>query len=260
MTGLDPEDSAPSPAGPQDTQSSDQSKSGLRQAWDAWTSRPENNAALLQFGLAMLQPRSPGQSAVGQFANAIGQGAEASDRNIASQQNAETQQANIEAKKSDSASRALSAKAYANQVAKMGGSGKNPGLQARILAQRSFNQWAAKPEDPTMIAVNNGQSTDPVVQALQGAFPDIKTKGDVLRNPQAAAAARAIFANQLAGSSEDDGSDDTGATAPSTPQSPAAAPATTPQSGPILVQTPAEARALPPGTRYRTPQGGVYIR
>jgi hypothetical protein len=33
-----------------------------------------------------------------------------------------------------------------------------------------------------------------------------------------------------------------------------------PQSGPVTVNSPAEAAALPPGTRYRTPQGQEFIR
>lgn len=46
--------------------------------------------------------------------------------------------------------------------------------------------------------------------------------------------------------------------APTVPPPSATAPAQ--QSGPRAVQTPAEAAALPPGTRYRTPDGKEYIR
>src|SRR5262245_35045367 len=68
-----------------DTQSTDNSKSGVRRAWDAFSSRPENTAALLQFGIAMMQPRAQGQSSLGQFANSIGEAGEAATRNIAAQ-------------------------------------------------------------------------------------------------------------------------------------------------------------------------------
>lgn len=197
MTGLDPEDADPSPAGPQDSQSSDQSNSGVRKAWDAWTSRPENNAALLQFGLAMLQPRAAGQSGIGSVANAIGQGAEASERNIASQQATEKQQSDIASKSAESSARTTTAKAYADQVAQ-GGTKKAPGMQASLAAQKAFNSWAAKPDDLT------GMTGDPVTAALAKQFPDVKSKADVLNNPAALKAAREMFKNQLAEPDEDE--------------------------------------------------------
>lgn len=220
MTGLDPEDTEESPAGPQDTQSSDQSKPGLRKAWDAWTSRPENNAALLQFGLAMLQPRAPGQSGVGQFANAVGQGAEASDRNLTTQRteaDAESKRT-VEQQKADATTSNVAA--YGRQVDTSGGTKKAPGMQATLAAQKAFNSWAIKPDDLT------GMTGDPVTAAVAKQFPDVKTKADLLNNPAAVKVAREIFKNQLAEPS-DDGEATPAAVTPSAPA--AAAPSAAPQ-------------------------------
>lgn len=198
MTGLDPEDADPSPAGPQDSQSSDQSNSGVRKAWDAWTSRPENNAALLQFGLAMLQPRAAGQSGIGSVANAIGQGAEASDRNLTAQRaeaDSESKRT-VEQQKADATT--SNAASYGRQVDTSGGTKKAPGMQASLAAQKAFNSWAAKPDDLT------GMTGDPVTAALAKQFPDVKSKADVLNNPAALKAAREMFKNQLAEPDEDE--------------------------------------------------------
>jgi hypothetical protein len=187
---LDPEDQ--SPAGPQDTQSSDQSKPGLRAAWDAWTSRPENNAALLQFGLAMLQPRSPGQSGVGQFANAVGQGAEASDRNISAQRAETDAEAARTFKKEESSARTTTAQAYADQVRQGATKTDKVGAQGALRLQSDFRKWLAKPEDTT------GLSVDPIVGALSKQFPGVKTKADLLSDPAARSAAFKLFSSQLA--------------------------------------------------------------
>lgn len=217
MTGLDPEDADVSPAGPQDSQSSDQSQSGVRKAWDAWTSRPENNAALLQFGLAMLQPRAAGQSGIGSVANAIGQGAEASERNVASQQATEKQQSELEDKKSAASARTTTAQAYADQVKQSGTKTDKSAMQGALRQQADFRKWLAKPEDAT------GLSTDPIVGSVSKQFPEVKSKADLLGNPAALKAARDLFTAQVADPSDDEG---TGASATPPATAPAAAAAT----------------------------------
>lgn len=211
MSELDPEDTAP--AGPQDTQSSDQSKSKLRSAWDAWTSRPENNAALLQFGIAMLQPRAPGQSGIGQFANAVGQGAEASDRNIAAQRAEADSAARRDIASREAGARETTAGAYAQSV-KDQAAGRGKGGSSLTLAMRQqmeFNKWLRAPADP--IAV------DPVVAALQKEFPDIKSKGDLLANPAARRRALQLFSSAGGGDSEDSPDDTAGADTGTSPAS-----------------------------------------
>lgn len=212
----------PTEAAPNDTQSADASKSGIRQAWEQFSARPENNAALLQFGLAMLQPRAPGQSGIGQFANAVGQGAEAADRNIATQQAQEQQQflrnektSELALKGREAGARELTAQAYADQV-KQGGAAK-AGLNSTLKAQAEFRKYLAKPEDAS------GLTTDPIVAAISKQFPDVKSKADLLANPQAMRAAQQLFSAQLA--TETDGTDDGSAGIPTPPQAASPAPA-----------------------------------
>ena len=59
--------------------------------WKAWVSQPENRAALVQAGIAMLQPLGVGQTTAGQIGGAIGAGMEARDRVVTGQQEAEQQ-------------------------------------------------------------------------------------------------------------------------------------------------------------------------
>lgn len=203
-----------------DTQSTNNSQSGVRRAWDAFTSRPENNAALLQFGLAMLQPRAPGQTGLGQFANAVGQGAEASSRNVEAQQAEDKQASEIENKKSEAESRRITANAYSRQVDNPGGASSGRGASNMIKLQQDFNRWLRSPEDQT------GLTSDPIVAALRKQYPDIKTKGDLINNPAALAAARQLF-TRSSGNVASDSTDEEVGTAPA----PAPAPATPPQSG-----------------------------
>lgn len=201
----------PTEAAPGDGQSSDQSKSGVRQAWEQFSAKPENNAALLQFGLAMLQPRAPGQSGIGQFANAVGQGAEASQRNVAIQEGQNEAEFTRGIKGREAGARETTAQAYADQV-KQGAGGKG-GLNGTLKVQADFRKWLAKPED------NTGLSSDPIVSAIGKQFPDVKSKADLLGNPQALRAAQQLFGAQVATPEGDDG--EAGTPSPVAPAAPA---------------------------------------
>lgn len=207
MAGLDPEEDV----APGDTSSQDASKPGFQKAWSAWTSKPENNAALLQFGISMLQPRSPGQSAVGAFANSIGSAGEASGRVTAQQRLDENQTALEEDKAAQRENQAtvagsgrINANAYKtavdNQVA---GGGK--GTSSTLRMQQGFRSWLVKPEDTT------GMNADPVLGAVQKQFPNIKTKADLLADPAAKAAALRIYSTV---SPVEEGDDTSGTPAP----------------------------------------------
>ena len=73
---------------PQDTgggQSSDMSQpSKLKQAWDSWTSRPENNAAMMNFGLSMMNP-APG-NLLSNIGYGLGSAAEGMSANVKKQE------------------------------------------------------------------------------------------------------------------------------------------------------------------------------
>lgn len=211
-TPFDPTDQTPAP------QAEDESKpSNLRKAWDIWTSHPSNNAAMLQFGLNMLSPQSSGFGS--QLAGAVGGAAEASTRNVAAE---EEQRKELEAeriKQEESAARTTTAGAYARQVEQ--GGKKTGGLAGQIATQRAFNSWLAKPSDET------GLTSDPILQALKRQFPDIKTKGDLIANPQAIRAARNLFGQSMAEPDEDTGAP-VAPTGGAAPPSPAAAPGAKP--------------------------------
>lgn len=59
--------------------------------WRNWINEPGNRAALLQTGLALMQPQGIGQTGPGQVAGAIGQGAEAGQRYAETERKIETE-------------------------------------------------------------------------------------------------------------------------------------------------------------------------
>src|SRR5258706_12493997 len=52
----------------------------LLDGWNSWVEKPNNRAALMQFGIAMLQPMGMGETGGSHFANAIGSAGEAHQR------------------------------------------------------------------------------------------------------------------------------------------------------------------------------------
>lgn len=59
---------------------SKQETTDLADTWRQWMSVPQNRALLIQTGLAMSQPISAGQNALGHIGQAVGQGGEAAQR------------------------------------------------------------------------------------------------------------------------------------------------------------------------------------
>jgi hypothetical protein len=55
-------------------------KVDLASQWKGWIENPENRTALMQFGLSMMQPIGLGQTSLGHFGQAVGEGGEAVDR------------------------------------------------------------------------------------------------------------------------------------------------------------------------------------
>src|SRR5258707_2379555 len=56
------------------------SPGNLLDGWNKWVDKPNNRAALMQFGIAMLQPMGMGETGAGHFANAVGSAGEAHQR------------------------------------------------------------------------------------------------------------------------------------------------------------------------------------
>lgn len=188
---LDPEDDT----APSDTSSANASESGVHKAWSAWTSKPENNAALLQFGIAMMQPRPQGQTGIGQFANSIGEAGAASDRNLASQQadqDREAKRTDQETKNELTKAQTEAARTNANAYSRIadaqtGGGGNKSALSNQFKVQQAFRQWMAKPED------TSGMTQDPLLGAVKKEFPGVQTKADLTSNPAAAKRAFEIY-------------------------------------------------------------------
>lgn len=199
---LDPEEaSAPNP----NTQAVDASASPIHDAWNKWTSSPANNAALLQFGIAMLQPHGTGQSQIGAAANAIGEAGQAEGRYTQAQGEEESRQAQIEDKESQAKARTvageaamINARAYAEGVRNRPLGAKGP--SAEMAIQKQFNSWLGKPEDTT------GLQVDPIVGALAKKYPNIKTKADLLANRPAMQDAYRMFRQNMADPTEVDNS------------------------------------------------------
>lgn len=61
-------------------------KADLTSRWNDWLSAPENRAALMQFGVSLMQPISVGQSVAGHVGQALGGAAEAQTRNVNDQE------------------------------------------------------------------------------------------------------------------------------------------------------------------------------
>lgn len=238
---------------PGDTQSTDNSKSGVRAAWDAWTSKPENNAALLQFGISMLQPRPTNQTTIGQLGTSIGDAAEASSRNIAAQQAELDREAQREERLSTAEYRGkqgdaalINARAYEqiarNQPGAGGAGGARTLLSAQLRTQQAFRAWLAKPEDPLAASLGGG---DPLVTAVGREFPGIKSKADLIGNPAALGRAAQIYSQQFADPADSPGADAGAPPAAPQPAQPGAAAAPT-------VPTPSAPAAPPPQQQTRT--------
>jgi hypothetical protein len=176
------------PTLPDDTagKSSDASdKSTLTKMWDNWTSKPENNAALMQFGLNMMAPNVTGGGFMGHLAQGLGGGMEARDRSIAAEQEREKQEEELALKERAATAKEREVGAY-EEIAKNRGAGlrKLGPLELQVIGQRALNTWANKPSDIL--------SGDTYVNTIKARHPEVKgsgpkgelTKADIMANPQ----------------------------------------------------------------------------
>lgn len=74
----------PAPAVPEEpsTEGAPPAKKSLSESWNEFMNQPGNMAALVQFGIKMLQPTPVGQTTLGQLGNAVGAAGEAKQRVI----------------------------------------------------------------------------------------------------------------------------------------------------------------------------------
>lgn len=156
----------------------------LADEWRSFASAPEGRAALIQAGIAMLQPRSPGQTALGQVANAVGQGGEAA-QNVVSQREKEADSQSLRdyRKNTGEASQAKGEAALLNANTRelLGGRGATP---TSIVAASMKAQGRAQNAIESLFPKAGGIDMDPMgesnpnYQALKSLDPRIKTKKD----------------------------------------------------------------------------------
>lgn len=182
----DPDNATLPPDQPAGASSDASQKGTLSKMWDSWTSHPSNNAALINFGLQMMQPIGAGQSQMGHFAQAIGAGAEASQRNTAAEEERQHYADTQALKEQEAARKERETDLYGRYVDNVG-QGRNMRklgpMELSVIGQKKYNDWLLK--SPDIIA------GDPFINRLQQMHPEIKgtgkngalTKADVANNP-----------------------------------------------------------------------------
>lgn len=180
-------------------QSSDASqKSTLGNMWDAWTSKPENNAAMINFGLAMMSPRSPGETGLGHFAQAVGAAGEGSTANVKAQEERETR-----AEASDLAERKAEVEeergsAY-SQYMRNRNTVDKIGMQQALRQQSEWNKWRNGKESQEDL-LNPGMSNDTTVNRLRAETGKKGlTKSQILADPALSTRAEQIIKGQSIG-------------------------------------------------------------
>ena len=172
---------------PQDTgggQSSDMSQpSKLKQAWDSWTSRPENNAAMMNFGLSMMNP-APG-NLLSNIGYGLGSAAEGMSANVKKQEERQQYEEAQALKEEEQARKEEETGYYGEQVRSLaaqraaGGASalrKLSPLEIALKGQQTYQKWAGTP--------SMGMKDD-YVDAYNRAHPEFGgklTKADIMGN------------------------------------------------------------------------------
>ena len=160
-------------------------QSGLRRAWDSWTSRPENNAAMINFGLNMMNP-APGNFLQG-LSGAIGAGAEGMSANVKKQEERQQYEEAQALKEEEQARKEEETGYYGEQVRSLarqreaGGANalrKLSPLEIALKGQQTYQKWAGTP--------SMGMKDD-YVDAYNRAHPEFGgklSKAEIMANPQ----------------------------------------------------------------------------
>jgi hypothetical protein len=184
----DPDNATLPPDQPAGTAADASQRSTLGKMWDSWTSRPENNAAMINFGLALMSPIGPGESRLGHFAQAIGAGAEGSSANVAAQEAREraAEAEDIAERKTEVEEERGGAYAQAmrnrNAVDKIG-------MQQLLRQQADWKKWTLAADKGDDIV--SGQTTDPVIAHVRSQNPAWAkyNKSQIMNDPGARAVA-----------------------------------------------------------------------
>ena len=158
-------------------QDSDQ-QGGLFDRWNSWIDRPGNRAAMMQFGIAMLQPMQPGENWLSHGANALGYGGEAEARVAQQQQHEDLLESQARLRESQAgaaqtrAEAAQTAAAAREQSAgftleRVGMAQQQRGLQNLFSAQAGYQKAKSDYEKQELDPLNPSKSGQP--------FPDFET-------------------------------------------------------------------------------------
>lgn len=152
----------------------DASAPGVADQWRSFLGSTSGRSALVQAGMAMLQPRGAGQTALGQVASAVGSGGEAAarvDENARVLREDTSKQSLREADAEGKLLRADAATLNADTRARLGTNGASPTsvLNNSVRTQQNFSKWLTK-EDLL--------GSDPIVSAL-----GVKSKADIAKDP-----------------------------------------------------------------------------
>ena len=162
-------------------QSEDDSQTGtLSKAWNAWTSRPENNAAMINFGLSMMNP-APG-NLLSNIGYGIGSAAEGMGANVKRQEERQ-QYEEAQALKEEEQARKEEETGYYGQSVRSAAAARAGGgaalrlnmIKANLKAGNDFDKWAYTKDDLT--------GPDPRMENIMRLHPEIKSKADYLRSP-----------------------------------------------------------------------------
>lgn len=138
--------------------------SKLTSGWNDWINKPNNRAALMQFGIAMLQPMGMGENATGHFANAIGAAGEAHHHVTVNEQQA--QKADTESELRESRANAATTTANAAETRALF-AGENSRLrserdQSTALARALSSQAQARSKYDSYVTQVGKRNTDPL--------------------------------------------------------------------------------------------------
>lgn len=153
---------------------------GLANQWRDWINQPDNRAALMQFGVAMLQPMGMGESILTHGANAIGEGGEAAGRVHETEAKRAGEASLADYRDRTAGAREDTAGARVLSAENRGGVTATASFTAKMRQDAAFRKWASSPEDLT--------GGDPIVKAL-GA----KSKGEIIADPVLRDKARKLY-------------------------------------------------------------------
>lgn len=227
--------------------------SKLTSGWNDWINKPNNRAALMQFGIAMLQPMGMGETSTGHFANAVGAAGEAHRRVTTNEQ--QDVKSSTEAELRESRANAATTTANAAETRALM-AGENSRLrqerdQSTALSRALSAQAQARSKYDAYITQVGKRNTDPLRDPKAPLEPVIPF-GEWIKTPDG----RSSLLGEAGGASAPEG----GAPAASAPGTPAPSSWEAVSRDPtILAATPQIRQAVASGNPQMVEKAKQYI-